>query len=362
MEKKDYYKILGIDKKATVDDIKKSYRKLSLKWHPDKWSNKSDKEKKEAEEKFKDIAEAYSVLSDENKRQQYDMFGTVDGSSFGNGFDPFEMFKNMGGFDNFNPFGNSFKQKRKTINKGTNIKFTTKITLEELYNNSSHTIKYKRFVPCSECSGKGSQNGKIERCPHCQGTGVITEAFRNGFMTSIQQKPCPHCQGTGEIVSNPCTKCGGSGLELVEETFSFNVPVGCVDGSYTIIEGHGNYPERNNGINGDLILFFNIVPNEYFSIDEENPYTLLTSVEIPILDCITGCVTTITDINKKKFEVTINPFTKHKSNIVIKGKGLMQPNGRRGDMIVYIKQKMPKVLSNDDKKIIDKLKESKNFK
>lgn len=360
MKKKDYYKILGIDKKATAEEIKKSYHKLSLKWHPDKWGGKTDKEKKEAEEKFKDISEAYSILSDENKRKQYDMFGTVDfNGSFDNDFDPFESFMNRG-FGNFKPF--SFKKEVRPQRKGTDIKFTTKITIEELYNNSKHTIKYKRYVPCEKCEGVGTKNGKVEECPHCHGTGVITEQFRNGFMTSIQQSVCPYCHGTGEIITEPCPNCKGSGLELVEETFTFKVPIGCPDGAYTIVKGAGNYPERNEGIKGDLQLVFKIIPNDNFSVDTRNPFNLVTSMEVPILDCITGCSTEILDVNKNKVKVVINPYTKHKDTVILKEKGLMKPDGRRGNLIITINQKMPKNISNEDKKIIDKLKKSTNFK
>lgn len=362
MAKKDYYQILNVEKNASLEDIKKSYRKLSLKWHPDRWVSKSEQEKKEAEEKFKDIAEAYSVLSDDKKRKQYDMFGTVDGVDFdSSGFDPFEMFRQMGDMAGFNPFS-GFYSKQKPINKGTDIKFNVKVTLEELYNNSEHTIKYKRYKPCSECGGSGSKDGRITQCSHCGGTGTFTKAQRNGFMTSIQQMPCPYCNGTGEVITNPCEKCNGQGVVLTEETFTFTVPVGCCDGAYTTIDKAGNYPLHNNGINGDLHLIFNVVPDRKFTIDENNQFNIITSIEIPVLDCITGCTTNVEDVNHKMFNVTIKPCTKHKEKIIIKDKGLKMPNGYRGDMIVYVLQKMPTNISKDDEKIISKLKKSNNFK
>lgn len=363
MAKKDYYKILGVDKKATAEEIKKNYRKLSLKWHPDKWADKSEKEKKEAEDKFKDIAEAYSILSNDNKRKQYDMFGTVDGTSFNNrNFDPFEIFKNMGGFNDFedlNPFSSFRKQKK--VNKGSSIKFNVRITLEELYNNSKHTIKYKRYKPCKECGGKGTKSGKIETCSHCNGSGVITQTFQNGYMTSFQQIQCPYCNGSGEIITKPCPKCNGSGLELVEETFSFDVPIGCTDNTYTIIKGAGNYPERNNGINGDLKLVFTVQPHEMYSIDKNNPFNLITSVKIPVLDCITGCKSEIIGLNGEKIKIDIKPFTQHGTKIILNKMGLKYPNGK-GDIIIYVKQKMPLKIDKDEQKIIDKLKKSNNFK
>lgn len=363
MEKKDYYKILGVDKNIKNDDLKKAYKKLAVKYHPDKYANKSEKEKKEAEEKFKEIAEAYSVLSDSKKRQQYDMFGTVDGNGFGTGgFDPFEMFRNMGGFtdNDFNPFSGFRKQKK--VNKGTDIRFTTKITLEELYNNSEHTIKYKRYKPCKTCSGKGTKDGKIETCPYCHGTGMITETYRSGYITQFSQSPCQHCHGTGTTISNPCSDCHGTGLILNEESLKFNVPIGCTNNSYTVIEGAGNYPKNGEGINGNLQLIFNVQPHPVYSVDENNPFDLITTIEIPIMDCITGCSTSIKDLNNEDIKIDIKPFTINNSEITINNKGLKTPYGRRGNIVVYIKQKMPKNLTNEEIKLINKLKKSTNFK
>lgn len=362
MAKKDYYKILGVDKKASADDIKKNYRKLSLKWHPDKWASKSDKEKKTAEEKFKDIAEAYSVLSDENKRKQYDMFGTVDGASFSSGsFDPFDIFRKMGGFNDFDPFESFTQQKR--VNRGGSIQFNVKLTLEELYNNAKHTIKYKRYKPCKECKGKGTKNGKTQTCPYCNGSGVITQMYQNGYMTSMQQTPCHHCHGEGTIITDPCPKCGGTGLELVEETFSFNVPIGCCDNVYTVVEGAGHYPTRGEGINGDLKLVFNVLPHETYSIDDKDyPFNLVTSVEVPVLDCITGCEREIKDLNGETIKLNIKPCTKHGDKIVLENKGLRYKPYKRGSITVVVKQKIPSKINIDEEKIINELKKSDNFK
>lgn len=359
---KNYYTILGVDKKATAEEIKKKFRKLSMQYHPDRLSGKSEEEKKKAEDKFKDIAEAYSVLSDENKRKQYDLFGTVDNNGFqSSNFNPFDLFKNMGGFDDDFSMFSQFK-KQKKVRKGTDIRFTAKISLKELYNNSKHTITYKRYKPCHECNGNGSKSGNVEQCPYCNGTGMMTKSYQRGFITQIEQVVCPHCNGTGEIISNPCHKCNGTGLEQVEEKYTFNVPIGCFNDTYTIVNGGGNYPERNNGIKGNLQIIFKIIPNDNFSIDDNNPYNLNTSVDIPILDCITGCNTTIKGVNGEDIKIKIPSYSKHDTFVVIKGKGLNQPNKQRGDLIVYIKQKMPKQLNIEEKNIIEKLKKSANFK
>lgn len=362
MSKRDYYSILGVAQNATLEDIKKSYKKMALKWHPDKWSNKSEAEKKEAEEKFKEVSEAYSVLSDDKKRRQYDMFGTVDNSgATSQGFDPFEVFRRMQDLDLDEDFFTGGKQRKKTANKGSTIRFTAKIPLEEVYNNSSHTIKYNRYKPCKECGGKGSKSGKSDVCPHCHGTGVITETYRNNFMTSIQQTPCPYCKGSGYIIKDPCKRCGGTGLEIVQETYSFKVPIGCVDNSYIVIEGAGNYPERNDGVTGDLQIVFKILPHESFSIDESNPYNLVTTVEIPVLDCLTGCRKSIKGLGGEEIKFDVKPFTETGTAIVLGGLGLRKPYGR-GSLIVVIKQKMPKEISKEEQKLIDKLKKCNNFK
>lgn len=357
MSKKDYYKILGITKNATPEEIKKAYRRLSLKFHPDKQHDKSESEKKEAEEKFKEIAEAYSVLSDEDKRKKYDMFGDVDGFTYSNSdIDPFDFFRKV-----YEDFGNYETQDK--IIKGSSIQFTVKVTLEEIYNNNSHTIKYKRYKPCHVCNGKGTKtNGYETTCSKCNGSGVIMKQYRQGYAIVSQTIECPHCHGTGKIVINPCEKCGGTGLELVEDTFTFKVPSGIVNGTYTIIDGRGNYPERNGGINGDLKLVFNIQKNDKFIIDENNPFNVITYIEIPILNCITGCNAEIVGLDNKSHKITIPMNTLQNTSIVMKELGFMRNNGKRGDMIVYIKQKMPLKISKEEEKLINKLKNMTNFK
>ena len=206
-ERKDYYKILGVDKSATKDDIKKAYRKLAIQYHPDKQQGKSDKEKKEAEEKFKEIAEANEVLSDDKKRAEYDNpssnfkfegFGGRGFSDFMNGF----------GFDfDFNPFGNKGQQKR--VQKGQSIRFNLGVTLEDIYNGTEKTLKYKRMDKCPTCGGSGKgHNSRVETCTHCGGTGQFFQ--QNGFVQTITT--CPHCKGKGTILINPCPTCNGNGI------------------------------------------------------------------------------------------------------------------------------------------------------
>lgn len=357
MEKKDYYKVLGVSKNATPEEIKKSYRKLSLKYHPDKQQGKSETEQKEAEEKFKEIAEAYSVLSNDDKRKKYDMFGTVDGFNFSNNdVDPFDFLRKM-----YNNYGNYEAENR--VIKGSSIQFTVKVTLEEIYNNDKHTIKYKRYKPCHSCNGKGTKpDGYETTCPKCNGNGVIMNEYRQGYAFVSQTVECPNCHGSGKIVVKPCEKCGGTGLELSEDTFTFKVPSGIINNTYTIINGRGNYPERNNGINGDLKLVFNVQQNDKFIIDENDPFNVVTYIEVPILDCITGCDTKIMGLDNKMHKITILPNTLQNSKVIMKELGFMHNDGKRGNMIVYVKQKMPSKISKDEEKLINKLKNMTNFK
>jgi molecular chaperone DnaJ len=222
MEEKDLYKVLGItddEKRLTGNDFKnvisKKYKDLAKKYHPDRWVNGSEEEKKDAEEKFKDISNAYSVLSDDQKRHEYDMGGMNFG---GSGFNPFE------GFDPFSFFGGRGQQRERVV-KGDDDNATISITLEEAFNGGEKEITYSTYVPCSECDGTGSKDKKKHTCPQCNGTGRIVKTNRNGNMISQQIMGCPHCHGTGEVVTNPCSKCKGSGVEYKQKTIKIEIPI-----------------------------------------------------------------------------------------------------------------------------------------
>lgn len=366
-EKKDYYKILGVNKNATDKEIKQAYRKLAIKWHPDR-----NPGNKEAEEKFKEIVEAYDVLSDRQKRQQYDMFGTADSSfSTSNGKGPdisefMKHFMHQGGFgsffdDDFNDFKYSNENK---VVKGTNIRVKVKLSLEEAYNRGKKTIRYERYKPCSHCHGKGTNGSDdIMTCPYCHGSGLITKTERQGFTIYQSSSQCPYCHGSGKVVKNPCPYCRGTGIERIEEIYTFDIPEGVTNGAYISVQGQGNSCERGEGENGDLILEFNIADNDKFAVSKNNPYNIIYIDEVPLLDCITGCDRLIHYIDGKTYKYNIRPLIENNTVINLRGKGLLRDNGVCGNLQIIIRYKLPKgPLSDKEMKLITKLKECKNFK
>ena len=371
MANKDYYGILGVDKNATEEEIKKKYKKLAIQYHPDKQQGKSDEEKKAAEEKFKEINEAYSILSDKNKRQQYDTFGTVDGDMGGMSGDDamaefMKHFQNMGGFGGFGSmFDNDFYGGRsQRIVKGTDIRVNVNLTMEELYNNVEKEITYRRKVRCSTCNGTGSADGTTSQCPYCGGTGYITTTQRHGFAIMQQTTVCPHCNGQGKVLKNLCKDCGGSGLKIKEEKHKFKVPLGATDGAYTIVYGKGNAAPQGgeNSVDGDMTLVFVVKPHSQYSINRQNPYDIDYYKELPVIDCIMGCKVKFKHLDGKEYTINIKPGVTDGFVVKVRDKGLMDSNGRRGYLNVIIRQKMPKALSDNEKKLLNELKKSKNFR
>lgn len=371
MSKKDYYKILELsdsDKKLKgkefEDKLKKSYRKLTMKYHPDKNADKPEHIKKEYEEKFKECVEAYEVLSDSQKRQQYDMYGTIDPSQMGGGFTNMadvmrEFMRHSNGFG-FNPF--DFGGQQKKVYKGSNIKVNVNLTLEDIFNGGKREVTYFKEKPCSDCHGTGlGKNGHVDKCPHCGGTGNIVKTTQHGFSIIQQQMQCPYCGGTGETIVNPCTKCNGTGNVREKHTITIDIPNGVVNGSYITVMGEGNHCVRSMGKDGDLYVIFNIEQHKDFDVSSSNPYNIVTLIEVPILDCITGCQYEVTGIDGKTYKMTIKPNTEQGTTYNLSGLGLKKQNGNRGDMNVIVKHKFPTTLTEDEKNKINELKKSANF-
>lgn len=372
MSKKDYYKVLELsdsDKrlqgKEFEDKLKKNYRKLSMKYHPDRNNNKSEKEKKEAEEKFKDCVEAYEVLSDTQKRQHYDMYGTMDGSQFNSGgFGSMsdvmrEFMRHAGGFG-FNPFED---EPRRKYYKGKDVKVNVTLTLEELYNGGKRDVTYNKEKACPHCKGSGlGEGGKVDKCPHCNGSGYVVRVMQHGFAVVQQQTTCPHCNGSGEAIVNPCKHCGGTGSLRDKHTITIEIPNGVVDSSYITIQGQGNHCIRSMGADGDLILIFNIKEHKDFDVSSTNIYNLVTLLEVPILECITGGECEVKGIDGKTYKTQIKPNTEQGTTIRLKGLGLRKQNGQRGDLDVLIKHKFPTTLNSEERNKIEELKQSQNFK
>ena len=363
MAQKDYYEILGVDRNASQDEIKKAYKKICLQNHPDR-----NPGNKEAEDKFKAAVEAYDVLSDPQKKQQYDTFGTVDGQFGMGGADStmdeiLRRFMKHGGFNIFgddDEFMGGFRQQ--TVMRGTDAKVRVTLTLEEAYKRGSKTIKYNRLKPCKSCNGKGSKDGStIGMCPHCHGTGYITQVQQFTFGFSRQTVQCPYCNGSGKKITNPCPKCNGSGLEMMEESLTFDIPAGITDNVTMRIPRKGNYCERMEGQEGDLVIYFRIAENDRFKIIPKSPYDLVYIDETPVLDCITGCEKTIKHIDGKTYKYTFRQGIEDGSIINLTGKGLAKSNGLYGDLKIVVKYRMPKAITSEERKLIEKLRKTNNF-
>lgn len=374
---KDYYKILGLseeDKKLQGEEfakkLKANYRKMAKDYHPDRYANKSEEERKEAEEKFKEITEAYDVLSDDNKRMQYDRFGTAEAFDFngfrGTGMPDIDEILNRfrGGFGSFNPFGDmgigfGMHHRGNMAEKPEPVKVRVHVTVEDLYNGGVKKIKYKRFKPCNECNGAGTtKDGKVETCTTCGGSGMCIQTERAGWATVQRTTVCPNCHGSGKVVTNPCKKCGGTGRVVETEEYDLQIPYGAVDGSMFLVPEMGNYAERNKNVVGDLLVIIAIDDNGKYKTT--NGYDLYTKVDVPVLECITGGKTELEFIDKSKITIKIPKFTRDGSVLQIQGYGLPTENGR-GRLLIEVNQKYPKDINSNEEKLLKQLKQSKNF-
>lgn len=359
-QNKDYYNILGVDKNADEKQIKSAYRKLALKFHPDRNPNNKD-----AEEKFKDISEAYRILSDKDLRQRYDMFGTVDdnfGGSNMNAEDVFKDFFRHSGFNSFGGFSYEEEPQQKQVS-GTDKVLHINVTLSEIYNNVDKTVKYTVNRPCKKCGGSGSTDGKSCVCPQCNGTGQvhIRKTHKFGFMEQVVT--CPHCHGTGVSVEKPCPDCKGTGLHLEEEQLTIKVPT--IDKVLQQVynkTGGGNSAPNNLGVNGNLRFKYVLNEDDKFKIDRENGLNIVTQVNVSVIDCLLGASTKIKHLDGKEYSINVPQCTKDGSVLRMNGKGFRHSNGYVGDLLIKVNMIMPKTLTEDNKKLLNKLQKSKTFK
>mgnify|MGYP000881898561 FL=1 len=364
MEKRDYYEVLGVSKSADATEIKKAYRKLALKYHPDK--NPGDKE---AEEKFKEAAEAYDVLSNEEKRHRYDQFGYagVGGAGqggFGGGmsmddiFSQFgDIFGSFGGFSGFGGFGGGRSARR--VNRGTNLRVKVKMNLQEIATGIEKKIKVKKYVACQHCNGTGAKDGKsYSTCSTCKGSGQVTRV-QNTILGAMQTtSTCPTCEGEGKIINEKCTFCNGEGVLMSEEVISINIPAGVGEGMQLSLNGKGN-AARRGGVNGDLIVLIE---------EEEHPELvrdgndLLYNVFIGYPEAVLGETVEIPTI-EGKVKVKIEAGTQPGKILRLRGKGLPDVNGYgKGDLLAKVNVWIPKNLSKDEKKLVEKMRETEGFK
>ena len=359
MEKRDYYEVLGVDKNASANDIKKAYRKLAIQYHPDK--NPGDKA---AEEKFKEAAEAYSVLSDPDKKARYDQFGHAGlGDAAGGGFngagmdmnDIFSMFGDIFGGGGFSGFGGGSSRPMK--NRGNDLRVKVKMNLQEISTGITKKFKLKKYVACPHCNGSGAEGNAMETCPDCKGTGRVVRTQQSFFGMMRTEVACPRCNGEGKIIKNKCPHCNGDGIVMGEEVVEVNIPAGVHDGMQLSMRGHGNAGKRN-GIPGDLLIF---VEEEQHPTLVRDGNDLIYSLLLDIPTAVLGGQAEIPTIDGKA-KITIEPGTQPNKVMRLRGKGLPVINGYgRGDIIVNISIYIPETLSKDEKKAFENFRKSDNF-
>ena len=366
MAKRDYYEVLGVDKNATEDQIKKAYRKIAIKYHPDR--NPGDKN---AEEKFKEAAEAYDVLHDPQKRQQYDQFG-FDGpgmGGFGGGFsggvsmdDIFSMFGDVfGGRGGFGGFGGG-RSRQPAQFRGADLRLKVKLTLQEIATGTTKKFKVRKDVSCPHCHGSGAEAGSSsETCPNCHGSGVEIRTQQSIFGMMQTQSTCHVCGGEGTIIKNKCAHCHGEGVVKGEEVVEINIPAGVAEGMVVNVPGKGN-AGRHNGVNGDIQVFIEEEPNDTFIRDGNN---LLYNLLLDFPTAALGGTVDIPTIEGNTVKIKIEPGTQPGKTLRLRDKGLDPVRGygnEKGDLIVNISVYVPKTLSKEEKKAVEQFKESDNFK
>ena len=365
--KRDYYEVLGVDKNVTPEDLKKAYRKLALKYHPDR--NPGDKE---AEEKFKEAAEAYDVLSNPDKKARYDQFGHagLDGaggfggqgmsmddifSSFGSIFGDF--FGGGGGGFHFSGFNGGGSRGGRPVSRGSNLRIKVKLTLEEIERGVEKKIKVNKYVTCKSCGGSGARGNSYETCSHCHGTGVVTEMRRSIFGQMQTQSVCPYCGGQGRIIKDKCPDCHGEGIVKSEEIITINIPAGVADGMQLSMHGQGN-AGPHGGVNGDLIIQVEEIQHELFERQDSN---LFYNAFVTYADAALGASIEIPTLSGK-VRVKIEQGTPSGKVIRLKGKGLPDLNGySRGDMLVSINVWVPKSVTKEEKAMLEQLNSHPNF-
>lgn len=349
---KDLYNILGVDRGASDNEIKKAYKKLALKWHPDRQAGKTEAEKKEAEDKFKEISWAYSILSDPEKKQRYDQYGVTDDQQMGADFnaeDLFSRFASMfgggGGFENF--FNMGGRSRTPQAEPGQSIRMGIPVSIEDLLNGIDREIEYDIEARCETCNGAGGEG--VATCSHCHGTGMITETRRTGFGIMQNSHPCPYCNGTGQTISKKCTSCGGTGKKKKTVKVKVNLASGFSDGYEQMYRGMGYESKSKSAANGDLLLQFRYTfdTNKY----RVNGQGIYEQIEVSYYDCILG----------KNLEQTLPNGTK--TNISIKeysDTGTIVFSGKQFGRLKYyyvVKVKMPKYLKQEEKDILSKIQE-----
>ena len=360
--KRDYYEVLGVDKKAANDEIKKAYLKLAIKYHPDK-----NQGNKEAEEKFKEATEAYEILIDEKKREMYDRYGHsgVDGMAGAGGFDPsaFQGFEDIFGgsggfadiFENLFGFGGGFSHsssgfggKHSGPARGSNLRYDLQISFIDAVYGKKAELSYTRNEKCTQCGGSGSESGSGKKmCPDCKGTGQVRRS--TGFFSIAST--CPKCGGEGTIIEKPCTKCGGSGIERKKQKIIITIPAGVENGKRITIPNQGNAGQAGGGY-GDLFVFIFVQPHPHF---ERNGNDLYCAVPISMTQAALGGDVNIKSLDGKTIRVKIPAGTQNGKLLRVKGEGVPTSIGRKGDLYIQIQVQIPVKLSSKSKGLLKEI-------
>jgi len=360
MSKRDYYEVLGVEKNASATEIKKAYRKLALKYHPDK--NPDDKA---AEDKFKEAAEAYEVLSNEDKKAKYDRFGHAGmggAGGFGGGMNMEDIFSQFGdifggSFGGFSGFGGGGSRRR--VNRGSNIRVKVNMSLKDIVNGVEKKIKVNKYISCETCSGSGAEGGNsgFDSCGNCNGSGQINRVT-NTFLGQMQtSSTCPTCGGEGKIIKDKCNSCHGDGIVKGDDTIDLKIPAGVEGGMQLSVSGKGNMGARN-GVAGDLIV---LIEEEEHDELKRDGYNILFDLYISFADAILGTEVTVPTVNGKA-KIKIDAGTQGGKVLRLRNKGIPELNGyRTGDQMVNVNVWTPQNLSKEEKKVIEKLRGSESF-
>ncbi|MBO5878599.1 MAG: molecular chaperone DnaJ [Alistipes sp.] len=362
-EKRDYYEVLGVERNANADEIKKAYRKAAIKYHPDK--NPGDKE---AEEKFKEAAEAYDVLSNQDKRARYDQFGHAGmsgaaGGGFGGGF--------SGGFsmeDIFSQFGDIFgghfggfssRGGGRRVNRGTDIRVKVRLTLSEIANGTTKKLKIGKTIACDKCGGSGAKDSSsYSTCSTCNGTGVVTRVENTFFGRMQTQGVCPTCGGEGKTITAKCDKCSGEGVVRGDEVVEIKIPAGVGEGMAVTVQGKGN-AARRGGVNGDLLV---MIEEERHPELVRDGNDLIHNLNLTVTTCILGGEVEVPTIDGKA-KIKIAAGTHAGKVLRLRGKGLPDVNGYgRGDILIVVDITIPSSLTSEERKLVEKLADQPHFK
>ena len=359
-EKRDYYEVLGVQRNANADEIKKAYRKAAIKFHPDK--NPGDKE---AEEKFKEAAEAYDVLSNPDKRARYDQFGHAGmsgaaGGGFGGGFSMEDIFSQFGDifgghFGGFSSRGGGGRR----VNRGSDIRVKVKLSLAEIANGTTKKLKINKYIACDKCGGTGAKDSSsYSTCSTCNGSGVVTRVENTFFGRMQTQGVCPTCGGEGKIITAKCDKCSGEGVVRGDEVVEIKIPAGVGEGMAVTVSGKGN-AARRGGVNGDLLVMIEEERNPELVRDGND---LIHNLNLTVTTCILGGEVEVPTIDGRA-KIKIAPGTHAGKVLRLRGKGLPDVNGYgRGDILIVVDITIPDSLTSEERQLVQKLSEQPHFK